>query len=402
MRLPLALPDELIFSRLIRYLAINGISGNQYLKEVFGSDRISLHPFLTAGLNRLAEFHGESPESLLYNQTLAPLFMLCHPEHAVSLKQLMLSDRHARAFRESQMPSFGKGKTAILKFCPLCATDDIMRFGVAYWHRYHQIPGITACFSHGIQLRFYTLAMRQRLLGHLLPDNFQHYCDHATDTEICVSQYGHDLLNENEYMLTGLKITLCYLSRLSDLGLLTRNHRIRRASLMPPFYNYCMMCRSDIGTPVPASITDYRYVSELLTSSGSHHPFRHLLFSSWLFGTVQQFLKTHENMIGSKPQSEDNCMTYENSLATLQNSQKELSAITPGTAKGQHYESVRRKCKVRLIRYWQAHPLALRSDIAKACSREFFWLYNHERHLLYSIMPAARRPQGPRNIGSPK
>jgi AraC-like DNA-binding protein len=39
---------------------------------------------------------------------------------------------------------------------------------------------------------------------------------------------------------------------------------------------------------VPRTQQDYRYVSQLLDAGGSHHPYRHLLFGTWLLGEASQ------------------------------------------------------------------------------------------------------------------
>ena len=39
-----------------------------------------------------------------------------------------------------------------LKFCPLCLEEDRNKYGEAYWHRHHQIPGILVCLKHEIAL----------------------------------------------------------------------------------------------------------------------------------------------------------------------------------------------------------------------------------------------------------
>lgn len=39
-----------------------------------------------------------------------------------------------------------------LHFCPTCAREDAMKYGVPYWHCKHQIPGVYACSCHHCQL----------------------------------------------------------------------------------------------------------------------------------------------------------------------------------------------------------------------------------------------------------
>lgn len=40
-----------------------------------------------------------------------------------------------------------------LQSCPQCRIRDVKEFGEAYWHRIHQIPGISVCPSHGVPLQ---------------------------------------------------------------------------------------------------------------------------------------------------------------------------------------------------------------------------------------------------------
>lgn len=44
------------------------------------------------------------------------------------------------------------GADAMTKICQVCAVSDLEEFGVVYWHRSHQIPGVRACWKHGVDL----------------------------------------------------------------------------------------------------------------------------------------------------------------------------------------------------------------------------------------------------------
>lgn len=39
-----------------------------------------------------------------------------------------------------------------MKYCPLCANEDRQQYGETYWHRKHQIRGVTVCYKHGCML----------------------------------------------------------------------------------------------------------------------------------------------------------------------------------------------------------------------------------------------------------
>ena len=74
--LPNQLPDELLFSRLVRHLMLSGSTPTDYLKRYFDSPRLSFNPLLPGKLNLLALKFEESPEVLLFQQTLIPLYIL--------------------------------------------------------------------------------------------------------------------------------------------------------------------------------------------------------------------------------------------------------------------------------------------------------------------------------------
>jgi hypothetical protein len=39
-----------------------------------------------------------------------------------------------------------------LRYCPACAYEEKVKYGEMYWHRIHQLNGISCCVKHGIQL----------------------------------------------------------------------------------------------------------------------------------------------------------------------------------------------------------------------------------------------------------
>ena len=39
-----------------------------------------------------------------------------------------------------------------LCYCPLCMQEEMERYGEPYWHRLHQLPGVTCCITHKVKL----------------------------------------------------------------------------------------------------------------------------------------------------------------------------------------------------------------------------------------------------------
>lgn len=74
MHLPDALPDETLFSRVVRYLSLSGTLKEQCLKDLVGNRRAVIHPYLTADLTAISAFTSESAVELCRKQTLRPWF----------------------------------------------------------------------------------------------------------------------------------------------------------------------------------------------------------------------------------------------------------------------------------------------------------------------------------------
>lgn len=300
MHLPPPFPDELLLGRLIRHVTVSGETAGALVQRLFGSSRASIHPFLTSGLAYLAESLQEDIGTLLYGQTLAPLFFLYLPRHAEKLRANILANEGAKALRESQLPSFGSGHSACLKWCPLCAQHDLHEFGVTYWHRFHQIPGITACFKHPVLLQRVELERRQRLISGLLP-TCNGYPRPSSVIESRVAEFSHSLLTRLGEDLPAIEFAAVYRQRLNELGYITFGGRVRRQNLLRRFAVEVEQYRPSPDSPLLRSQVDYRYILELLESNGSHHPFRHLLFGTWLFNTPDSLIGYKQPMVRPAP-----------------------------------------------------------------------------------------------------
>ncbi|PMN90687.1 TnsD family Tn7-like transposition protein [Enterovibrio norvegicus] len=327
MELPPAFPDELLLGRLMRHIILTGESACSFSSRVFGSSRLSLHPFLTAGISRIAEMSGENADNLLVRQTLAPLFFFYLPKHANALKEDLLRGDGAKALRHSQLPSFGCGGSLHLKWCPRCVEQDIHARGVAYWHRAHQVPGVTACWLHQIRLMSTELKARQRL-NEGLPTVVHCDAQAASAMENEVAIFGFGLLAQLEKTKPDFDLEDRYRSRLNELGFITPNGSVRRKALMKAFSSDLAMYPMQ-GALFPRHQTDYHYISELLAAGKNCHPFRHLLLGAWLFNSANKMFQhtapieevsPHQPKGSTKEEIEQRCLSLlraGDSLATV-------------------------------------------------------------------------------------
>ena len=339
-QLPKALPDELLLSRLIRFITISGISGSEFLQTCFGSKRTSLHPFLTSGLSSIARVCNEDTNLLLNEQTLTPLFCFYLPVHAHYLQKMMLTNNGAKAFRASQLASFGSGHSLGLKSCPLCVRQDLSRYGISYWHRSHQIPGVDTCGYHGAILSSLQLTQRQRLIRQLLPIP-RVDIRYSSSTEYEVANFSTRLLSLLTASERTSKITDIYRYRLKEKGYLTHSGRVRRKVLMQDFCKHIANHSRTNPTLIPRGKEDFRYLSQLLEVDGSHHPYRHLLFGTWLFDDVGQIftypIKTAVVSVNDEVEKLNNKVVVGQKYLAFLKAGKSLAQISRETGKSRCY-----------------------------------------------------------------
>ena len=148
--LPVPLPDEMFCSLLTRLCQLNGIDDFRDLANYcFGSPPYA--SFIGAQVNFLSfcrhtdSAYGQASDVVqaltcvtaqyCLGEISRATFAAIQSGHAtLSLRQLTFHD------------------TTALRYCPLCAEADLARFGMAYWHRLHQLPVVRCCPEHGESL----------------------------------------------------------------------------------------------------------------------------------------------------------------------------------------------------------------------------------------------------------
>ncbi|MGB5853751.1 MAG: TnsD family Tn7-like transposition protein [Oceanisphaera sp.] len=467
MKVPKPFPDELLLSRLNRYVTMYGVHIGEFTEKAFGRDRVSVHPFLPAGIEQLAALLGENKNRIINEQTLAPLFFLFMSKHATRLKNMMLACEGAKAFRHSQLASFSSRHTLCLKWCPVCAGKELKELGVAYWHRTHQIPGLTACPFHPVLLHRMLLVSRQRVMAGCLPSHTDAVVP-AAEVEVRVARFAYELLQLNSRDRGQLDLASAYRHKLTELGFITAHGRVRREGVMKEFMAVSGLYRPAVDTDLPRNDRDYRYFSQLLEPESSHHPFRHLLFSCWLYNQPQDlFKRIHSSSSASdstRLESSKKLRSIELKCLTLLRESRSLAEIYRITGKSRcylkrlallnaipittkpralteeckqcilrlahagvhrkaiskrcsigigsveqvvssthgmverrklcHWESKRRRCRVKILRYRQSYPKAIRQQIKVQCNAEFFWLYLNDRGWLEAVLPKSKKPIG--------
>jgi len=280
MHLPNTLPDETLFSRYVRHMTLLGLSDKDYLQRLFSKPRTSIHPYLTIGIQKASLISEEGPIQIYREQTLGRFFSYFMKHQADNIYNTMLADDGNVAFRASQLVSFRESEKLSLKFCPQCTKEDLRSYGVAYWHRNHQIPGVEACSVHKVWLIHQDLPASPHIKTHLLPATSEKplTCSNLSYKFSLFTKQLLEKITENDDIYYQNSLPEKILESGYNVGIRMYN----RVKLTSELYRYIKGLTHNAPTLLPYSDKDYRYLSYLLSGEVSQHPFKYLLVEFWL------------------------------------------------------------------------------------------------------------------------
>lgn len=332
MRLPDVLPDELLFSRLIRYCCLYAVPIPELLNCVYEDDRACINPILTTGLSSISSIFRESRDNLLREQTLAPLFMHYYPHYKEKLTAAMISKDNYAAIRLSQLSCVREHEKLTLKMCPMCVQEDIRQFGVAYWHRLHQIPGIESCHDHQQQLVHVSLPQRYRLAAGLPSLYLEMESSDSNYQSFLLARFAKQVLLKQSKTTSSIS-PVSYKDKLADLGYVTKAGRLRRIKLLADFYRFTSQLQHPSVSLLPASESDYKYVTNLLYNQYSQHIFKYLILGYWL--SWQKVIR--QEPVAKYEQAEQSPQHTEQQCVSLLLQGLSVSEISKKTGKSRTY-----------------------------------------------------------------
>ena len=150
-------PDELVYSLLARYVAHSGYTNYIFAAEDLFHRRWGVpdiefvNPYTDDAFSCMTR---KMPmEEIVLKHTMYPAYGRFLPlkRRLDAFTALCSQEGNIYDLMPIQTRSGSAGRK--LKFCPLCAKEDRERYGETYWHRMHQIQGISVCGKHGCYLR---------------------------------------------------------------------------------------------------------------------------------------------------------------------------------------------------------------------------------------------------------
>lgn len=188
-----------------------------------------------------------------------------------------------------------------IRYCPLCAQEDRKIYGEAYWHRLHQIPGVTACARHKLFLndgyplprliedrnKHFSTAEETVNLSLIQPLDLEN-ADHLVHFRIAQDIEWLSQNNLNNLTLTDFNARYRYV--LFNSRLLTFGGSVSLAKIKQVFNeSFSEDLLQETACVVNGKST---WIDRLFNNpDGSQHPVRHLLFIQFCNYSLGDFVK---------------------------------------------------------------------------------------------------------------
>jgi hypothetical protein len=199
-----------------------------------------------------------------------------------------------------------------LRYCPLCARQDMEKFGEAYFHRIHHVDGVLVCPEHACLIKEYAnidkLPLNNRFYvidANKLDYSIQQIEDAGLENMLYhIAKEAVALLNLNFRRYDIESIRKLYLNLVKQKSFLTYSGNVRIKELCKQFkqhYNEellsTIMCNFDLNSSQNWIRQFFGYKNVLL------HPIKHILLINLLCDGVSEFLNNDStyNYFGKGP-----------------------------------------------------------------------------------------------------
>lgn len=149
-------PDELVYSVLARFYEHSGYPAYIFCAEDIFTDR-RVRPdieFINKLKPEITEFLCKdiSVGQLVEKHTMFPYYARFMPQERRDKAFKALCSMGGDYNNLLAIPKQRNGEHRHLKYCPLCVKEDRSVYGETYWHRNHQMQGVTVCPRHNCKL----------------------------------------------------------------------------------------------------------------------------------------------------------------------------------------------------------------------------------------------------------
>jgi len=300
--------DETLYSVICRYHLRSGNSSatdtmRQLWGEYFSITSISFMMRVDAITEKLNPKSGIDSTILIWEHTLYPyVYISLKESRAFDVYQMIRGDESMLSGIDCRAGLTSKRNIKkYLRYCPVCAKEDLEEQGETYWHRVHQLQGVFVCPKHNVatydskisiastRWRFWPANIeslgieidREDVLLKYHNQLFALSCDSAW-----IMNYAKDIGFKE--VLTEKYHSILKTKGFSNVGGRTDHERLCKA--VADFYGLDFL-QFILNVTLEESLLWVKKI--VLLSSKGVRPIHHILFIRFLCGTPQKFMETN-------------------------------------------------------------------------------------------------------------
>lgn len=314
--LPAWLPDETLYSWCSRY---HQTRGNRLAAttcaQLFDDPRRGYAHDFPAGIDLLVQRTGGvlgDADTLVRRHTLLPFFLPWHPldtqRHAVAA--LRATGCGSLKYRLGLLTSrFGAHHP--LRACDECRRDDARNYGMPYWRRAHQCPGVYVCPHHQTPLR--TARVKSNGVGRFhffLPEDryLAPVPRFDRSAHIALARLGRCAVEvlgvATDTTFDPARLATTYCARAGDMQLTRGDHSLALTRLASAYAAATapLACVADLAPALGDADTVGERIARLFrVPRGRTHPLRHLVLIACFFPSWPDFIQTYRGQGSTTP-----------------------------------------------------------------------------------------------------
>lgn len=289
--------DEIFYSAVARYYTLTGSNNLKHtITDIFGDENVI--PTLEFPI-KLEHFSknigadiGITSDYLINNHTILPYYSIFINEERIEEIKHEMNHGDGRGIKHKV--GFIAGsicKKKDLYYCPQCVSDEVDKFGEAYFHRMHQLQGVFICNIHLRPLMKYPVDKKQisRLQFIKFDKEIVKYTNEINLNIRDIDKHKKIVDLASFIMINNLqgwdkkKIYNKFLSILDYKGYITVNGNVRQKDLEKEFINFWDQEFLSNTESLIDSDNEYNWLKVLTRNSNrTTHPLRNILFIIFL------------------------------------------------------------------------------------------------------------------------
>lgn len=386
--LPAHLPDETLYGLAARIQRLNCLGAdNRACEALFGAHmepRLGDIPADIGYFCAATDGAYGSPQEVLDATASLPYF-----RHLASWPRVVRPTPRSKLgttrFRTSvlSLAVLSNGYAQTWRWCASCLADDVADYGSAYWHRSHQLPGVSVCTKHREHLMEANAQFWVRQQHFWLPGDLPQTARTIVPTpqtaptaqEIALARIAHDILVDATPPATLKILRDTVLDALDERGLITANGNVRTNAFVEEMaYHFRMLVNSPTFRAHLRPESLRAIAKGLLNIDQIQPPTPTLMLIAWLFGEWKLFKQR---------------AMWREALASPHHAFAAVLHTPRSPHSSNTHRDTREQHRATCLAYVHEHPAATRSSFWRAHPAACRWLAHHDAEWLDGILPRA-------------